>query len=414
MTTRYDRFFWQLRELQRALDLVRPQLTELQALPDSVKAQIDRFRTLEEAFTLPQEYLDSVRRVQEQLTASPVLAELPRLAARADEFIQEFRDQQRELALSVQRINEMRELARPPTSRIVDSLVGVEALLRSVEVSETLLEAALLPQRAFQDFVAFQLDRVAGAASTIEKSSRLRFVDAASELLDEMTKGFDLGVLMAPQLASAELNVDWEVNVFAGLSRKAEDAPFEDEGFEAEAFVLDSCEARIATLGQRLIRLVYDLNTEAEREGRPHIFKPTTKTLYACSLIPSYVAEGNDSFNRIVDQLYFLLYEGSGDAKRLMDFGSTDRFEALWRLKHLRREARHDVGHGSEGEIQKKQKETGKAFVGLAGSVVPKNSGDWCKAQLSLYEQLVAMLEEIWFDDEDGEKADEPSAGDSR
>jgi len=57
------------------------------------------------------------------------------------------------------------------------------------------------------------------------------------------------------------------------------------------------------------------LNTEAEREGRSPVFKPTTKNLYACGRIPVCVATEDSTFNYVVDQLYFLLYEGSGSSK---------------------------------------------------------------------------------------------------
>ena len=154
-------------------------------------------------------------------------------------------------------------------------------------------------------------------------------------------------------------------------------------------------------MGARLVQLVYDLNLEAEREGEVPVFKPTTKTLMACAVIPSRVAFDSASFNEVTDHLFFLLYEGSGSAERLTARLDERRLNALWTLKHLRLGSRHDIDHGTEQDAEKKNRQVGEAYKRLVGSVAPRSRNEWMSAQVALYKELVEMLEQVWFGEGD-------------
>jgi hypothetical protein len=120
-----------------------------------------------------------------------------------------------------------------------------------------------------------------------------------------------------------------------------------------------------------------------------------------CGIIPTRVATDEQSFGEIVDQLYFLLYEGSGAASRLRERCSNDQLAALWRLKHLRTGVRHDVGHGGSKDVEKKNRQIGEAYKSLIAMVMPRSRPDWTRAQVALYGQLVEMLEFIWYEGEE-------------
>jgi hypothetical protein len=398
MTTPYDHFFWQLREMQRALDLLSPQLlSAYNALPKAIEDQVAQLRMLEERFTLPTAYLDAIDRLQNDLLKNPALDSLALITARQSAFIEEIQASQSNIALLTKQSFELSELAARPAIRVREALIPIEALLSSTQLSDAALGAMLLPYSAYQTFAESQIGLAASAASKIATANRLLFADAAGELLEQMSKASELAVLMTKGISKSEFPAAWEVNLYAGLATRAEAVDFEDESFKAEEFVEGGCETGVARIGQRLVRLVYDLNTEAEREGRPPVFKPTTKSQYACMFIATRVATEDDSFYAIVDQLYFILYEGSADAQRLTATWGTDRLEALWLLKHLRRGARHDLAHGRDREIEQKIESVAEAFKKLIGAVIPKARADWCRAQLALYTQLVEMLEHLWF-----------------
>ena len=403
----YDHYFWQLREIQRTLDRLQPQLDNMmKVIPSAVQAQLDQLRWIQESYTLPTEYLDAVTTIQKALQSSPVLDDLSLLTSSEGRFLREIGKRQEELQLLTERIAGAQDLIRLPAEWVVESLVPIEALLKSRDMSEQVLQAMTLPQLAYQSFAESQLELAATATSKSVRTNRLLFVDAAGQLLEDMTKGFELALLMEKSLSTSEVKPEWEVNVYAELAARAEDVDFEDEEFDAEAFVYESCEGKVTELGSRLIRLVYDLNTEAEREGRSPVFKPTTKNLYACGTIPICVATEDGTFNYVVDQLYFLLYEGSGSSNRLKKARSAKHFEALDRLRDLRLGGRHDVDHGKQKDIEKKNRNVGEAFYNLIGIVVPRDPLDWCRAQVALYQQLVDMLEKLWFGDDEPENSE--------
>jgi hypothetical protein len=59
--------------------------------------------------------------------------------------------------------------------------------------------------------------------------------------------------------------------------------------------------------------------------------------------------------------------------------------------------ARHDLGHGTEPDAKKKNRQVAEAYLALVGQVVPRSKVDWMTAQLALYRELFDMLEAIWF-----------------
>jgi len=289
----------------------------------------------------------------------------------------------------------------PPEQRIIESLVPIEALHNTVQLNDELLRIATLPQQAFQEFSSQQLKLAAVTTSDIARMNLLSIVDSAADLLDDMNSGLRLAVLMDRTFAKTVLPIDYpvpiKINLYIELKKDLDSIDLEDPEFDAEEAVADSNATQIAELGKQIIRLVYNLNTETERENRPTIFKPTSKTGLACSIIPTSIATNEESFNRQIDQLFFLLYEGSGSAKRLIEKKPAEHFEALWRVKHLRLSARHDIDHGSKSQIDKKHRNIAAAYTALIGSPVPRTGSDWCQAQVNLYAQLVEMLEDLWF-----------------
>ncbi len=419
MSSPYDKHFWQLREMQRVIDSMQSQWDLIQTIPQGILDQMEEFRRLEEQFTLPADYLNVVREIEESLQALYSFQDLNILAEAHLQVFEGIRVHQREFEAVAQQISQAQELYQPISELVVQSLAPVEALLETNRIEIAALDTLLLPQTAYQDFASSQLNLITEQASDLAIANRLDFIAEAGDLLEHMVRGFELGALMQDSVPAWEpleshvlqSSLFEENNLYARLAVRVDEIDFDDREFDAEDIVLETCEAKLAELGHRLVRLVRDLNVEAERGGLEVPFKPTTRALYACGTLPAVVASDEDSFNIIVDQLYFLLYEGSGSAKRLVVKYGSGTLEALWRLKHLRLGARHDVDHGKAAEIEAKQKKIGQAFKDLIGFVSPKEVLDWCKAQLSLYEQLIEMLEYLWFGNEEEDDGSGPEAG---
>jgi hypothetical protein len=292
-----------------------------------------------------------------------------------------------------------------------ESLAPVEALLEEGRLKSQQLLEVIQPQIAYQEFALQQLD-LASRVSDIVKNNHLQLVDSASVLLSKMSSRLEIFDLMypapigdeeyfqpvtmyIPMPRHSESVASPVVNIYVELTSELAEVDFSDEALDVEGLVFRSNSAQVVDLGSQILRLVYELNVESEREGRPALFKPTSKMYPACGIVSTRVAADEASFGEVVDQLYFLLYEGSGYAARLLERCLNDHLAALWRLKDLRTGIRHDIDHGDNRSIKKKNREIGEAYRSLVGVVIPRSRADWISAQVALYRQLVDMLELI-------------------
>lgn len=399
MTSGFEHFFWQQRELERALQGIRPLLDALGSIPGSILDSFTKLDLLRDQFTLPTDYLASTARILEGLDLTPAIENLRLLSGLNSAAVETLQRQQ------VQIEELVRSFTTPAldigaTRSMINSLASTEALLGLERLNGPLVEIALQPQLAFQEFAMKHLG-LAATASEVVRQNRFLLVDSSAHLLDSITKGLDLAALMRPTSEDLWIGSTPEVNVYRTLDGELEVLDLEEPAIDAESAVGESCSGMITELGARLVQLVYNLNVESEREGQPPVFKPTTKALMACAFIPSSVASDSESFAEITDHLFFLLYEGSGSAKRLTARSDDSKLSGLWRVKHLRLGARHDIEHGTGRDAEKKKRQVGEAYMGLVGRVLPRSKIEWMTAQFELYRELVEMLEQIWLGEGD-------------
>lgn len=400
MSKSYNSPFWQLRELQRSLDLLPHPLPDLGGIPEDLVDQIEEIRRLEERFTLPASHL----RMVDDITANFETFHIDSLLeiAKVDpKFIDGLRASERNLSSAIRQGLQLHAEITNPIEKLAESLIPIEACLSTGLISEQLAEAALLPFEAYDAFVESQSALLDQATNEVERVNRLLILDSAAGLLDLASQASELGLLMGEGTEIEEPLISWDVNLFTSLSSSMEQYSVDDDNFSATEFVDQSCEAQIVELGLKIVRLVYDLNIEAKRDGGEEIFKPTNQGLLSCSRISTHIADEEVSFGVVVDLLYFLLYEGSGNGKRLTDQAEADTLGPLWRLKHLRLGSSHDLDHGRSSKSSSNAVKVGDAFKSLIGSPVPKSREEWCEAQRALYEHLVEMLEKIWFQKDD-------------
>ena len=397
MSNYFDHYFWQLRELQRALDQLQPQMRALDSIPSTLREQMENLTSIRDRFALPTNYLSELSRIREAVEASGKVYQLKLFAESNNAAIQEVIERQQELEDLSSRIAVYADLSSP-SQRVLETLASTEALLETARLRQELIAAAVQPQIAYQKFAREQLE-LASYASEVVRVKRLMIVDAAADLLEEMSKGFELAALMCPAGLEVGGGPERVINVFTELTRELENVNLEDRDRDHEDIVIASKSAQVTDQGVQIVRLVYNLNVEAEREGKSLVFKPTNKILYCCSVIPTHIATDELSFSEIVDHLYFLLYEGSSNGTRLTEKRSVDQFKALWSLKHLRLGFRHDFNHGTDKAVAKKNHQVGEVYNSLIGKVAPRSRSDWIQAQIVLYEQLVEMLEFVWFED---------------
>lgn len=139
------------------------------------------------------------------------------------------------------------------------------------------------------------------------------------------------------------------------------------------------------------VKLVHAINEGYVGDGID-LFKLTNKTTRALARLGEPL-ESVERFGVLIDDLYFLLYEGSGDCKRLPD-GIPD-FVA--RIRLMRTELRHDIDHGKTAKVKKKKSEAVTAFSRSIGfpspDVAPAES--WPAIHARLLNELESCLKEV-------------------
>jgi len=404
MSDSWEYFFRRQKEFERILGLIRPELDALRPVSNPLREHMEALEQFGQNFALPTAQLKALKDVQSALRGNPDIRTLRELVALELPIVQAMQEQQAAInKISEQLGSNAGELHL--AERLAESLAPTEALLRGERLSPPLLEAYLEPHRAFLKFAKAQLD----IAATLEgklSANRALALDATADLLDSFRPCLNLASDWWAKIVAPSLGDLPPVNVFDSIAESLGEADLEDEELVVDVVVEDSSAGRILEAGGQICLLVFNINTEAERNGDGPVFKPTNKGMRAASILSSHVASDEHSFGVIIDHLFFLLYEGSGQAQRLLERVDDAALAPLWTLKHLRLSDRHDLEHGKETEVRKKNRKVGDAFQRLIGASMPKSPAQWALAQANLYEQLQVMLQSIWYQDENG--PDEP------
>ena len=170
---------------------------------------------------------------------------------------------------------------------------------------------------------------------------------------------------------------------------------------DAEVLIAASHAAQAHTLARRLLDLLIEINEAARLRGSDDVFKLTNRFAQGLLSLPWIDASNLPTMGVLVDDLYFLIYEAAGkDKLRFLKEhgGSLDRddCEPVFLLKHLRNKwLRHDLEHGSDGEIRRSYRQLRDRFreYGLDG--YPRRAADFRSLQRQLLEQLREFLERV-------------------
>jgi hypothetical protein len=147
-----------------------------------------------------------------------------------------------------------------------------------------------------------------------------------------------------------------------------------------------------ATLARYLCHLVVVINALAVAKGGEPIFKPTNRLVEGAAGLPFIVATSQVEFQDFINLLFQMLYEGSGEAKRLTRELADGQLGPLWRLKQVRLWAFHDVAHGNDRKSAENQRKIAEAFRQLIGKPAPESEDDYRIAQVRLLDSLMGML----------------------
>ena len=135
--------------------------------------------------------------------------------------------------------------------------------------------------------------------------------------------------------------------------------------------------------------LVYDVNRLYSATNGEDRFKMTNKSSKALQTI-GVSCRDRTTYDELIDALYILVYEGSGNCKRLPDPVPTFAMD----IKFLRGDIRHDLDHGKKSEISKKTTRNSDIFKIYSGKATPEECGpdDFIATQFRILEELVTFL----------------------
>jgi hypothetical protein len=282
----------------------------------------------------------------------------------------------------------------------VESVLATAApFMEQFKPDKYFMDCALSSGAEYQKFAANQFAKLEYDSGIIAER-RIEVTNLCSELLQNINTSLGVGCVLERNLKLNEYIkresfkpcLYPQVNQHIGFVYSDRFKGSVEEEFN------NSFPVRINKIGARIVKMINQINVIACNCGKREIFKPTNKTMLACGIIPSEFAKNEHKFFSVIDSLYFLLYEGSGEAKRLLSICSDEDLKPLWMIKSLRNFSRHDLEHGPASKINKKRETVANYFISLINKPLPIKTGDWGKAQLVLYKETNLMLSRILAD----------------
>ena len=147
--------------------------------------------------------------------------------------------------------------------------------------------------------------------------------------------------------------------------------------------------AALEGIAEEVSSLIFAANERAVTTTGEDLFKMTNKSARGIKKLAAVCGTDKD-FEQVVDSLYFIVYEGTGDCKRLPSPPPTFAMD----IKFLRNHLRHDLDHGSDREAAKKRRRGAtilRKYIGKP-SIAECGADDFSGAQLRLLSELKQML----------------------
>lgn len=294
--------------------------------------------------------------------------------------------------------DQTRDLFELPSARVESVLAAAEATSRLWNPQSFFTYFTISSVAEYQSFLEKQYKCLQFDKDIIAKR-RIEVAELAGNLFEIVNASLEIGGAIERQEEYQSEEIPYEETFKSGLYGQINlhlGFAYSDRfSGEIEESFNRSIPACIAWLGYAITEQIYKINSICENNGQDPVFKPTSKTMMACATIPSLIARNETDFNLLIDYLFFLLYEGSGAAKRLTSITNKSFLDPLWKVKHLRLASRHDIDHGSKREIEQKRAKIRDAYVSLIDRPLPIKQSDWQKAQLQIYVEIDSMLQKI-------------------
>jgi hypothetical protein len=163
-----------------------------------------------------------------------------------------------------------------------------------------------------------------------------------------------------------------------------------------QSLLVASPSARAAQLARRLVNTVGAINRARLLVSQDEVFTPTTAAFIATNTLAYTAVTDEQSLGEAVDALYVLIYEGSGEMKRVLTWVSKTVCDPVWWLKNLRNSwLRHDPQHGPSSDQAKKFAKLSEALLALGANTIPHSVEEYQRTYERLLEALCEMLDRL-------------------
>jgi hypothetical protein len=143
---------------------------------------------------------------------------------------------------------------------------------------------------------------------------------------------------------------------------------------------------------EEITGLIYSVNEKAAAATGVDMFKHTNKSALATKKLATKCKTEED-FGNLIDSLYFLVYEGTGDCKRLPSPPPGFAMD----VKFLRTHLGHDVDHGDAADAAKKRRRGAALLRRYLGKPSLDECGpeEFSAGRLRILDELKGMLGQL-------------------
>ena len=283
-----------------------------------------------------------------------------------------------------------------PSLQIAEALQTLTALSDSIlkNVDATLASTQLIS--GYSRLVQKQYSKVLKGTNNCEK--HLKIVDLATSIVQQQissvnsfseTEDIEFEDTAHESIVTSSKSAVQFIPSYLGYAFK------EGTTYDLDEEYAKSMICKILSVGKVILEKIEHINEICMATGKEMLFKPTNKAFsIACCLSTSFSIDAV-TFGNVVDSLYKIIYEGSGEAKRVLNVLTKEECEILWNIKHLRTDFRHDIEHGKENDYLKKKSLIANAYQDICGKIRPLKQKEWVTAHANLFDKTNDLLDLI-------------------
>jgi predicted transcriptional regulator len=160
---------------------------------------------------------------------------------------------------------------------------------------------------------------------------------------------------------------------------------------EVIEYIEEALPTKIRENGMTIISKIEDINNLFQFSGVNTPFKISTTSISAVKDIVGIAATTKVNLSKVLTALYLLIYDGTGQFKRVKKMISCEDLEKLLYIKFLRHSKEHNQEIQSNSD--KLLVRVGDIYRKLCDKSVPTNEKDYLNVQYNLYQVIIKVLD---------------------